>query len=283
MRKTFILAIFSFAVAGVMMIASPASAIHKGAGALTCGNCHTMHSSQGGTNLPSMGGETGSFLLFRNGNVTDRSNVHLLCLQCHADDGSQGGVVYPPFNTTPPKVMLNDNPWDGVSFTSVGAGGDFSYIGTYDGSSLTLGGNGSGDEDMAVGKGHSIGISGATPPGNATAVAGAGSNQGTALNTFSCTSCHDSHGTDVTNNNINTYRNLRGGTVMSANNAENWWGNMSDFGDLGNSPFGGTTKSFCLNSVNACGTDDAAAGNVWPVYASATRENTYYFDTASPC
>jgi len=47
-----------------LMVSTPSMAVHKGSGDLQCGNCHTMHSSQGGTSGASMGGGSGSFILF---------------------------------------------------------------------------------------------------------------------------------------------------------------------------------------------------------------------------
>ena len=43
---------FAFGIGLSLLVATPSMAVHKGAGPLTCGACHTMHSSQGGTSNP---------------------------------------------------------------------------------------------------------------------------------------------------------------------------------------------------------------------------------------
>ena len=132
---------FAFGIGLALLTAAPSMAVHKGSGDLTCGACHTMHSSQGGTSAPSMGdgsgGATGSgsFILLRT-SVTDRSQLHNFCLQCHSQNGAQkdvinnGAVAAGQPGTTPPKVHLTgttsaDLGWDGVDFTTTGGGGLF--------------------------------------------------------------------------------------------------------------------------------------------------------------
>src|SRR3989338_5798881 len=63
MRRYISLTLIGFCLS--LLYPSPSKAVHKGAGDITCGSCHTMHSSQGGTNGPNMGGAAGSFILLR--------------------------------------------------------------------------------------------------------------------------------------------------------------------------------------------------------------------------
>jgi len=84
-KKGYILTLLlasAFGIGLVLLTATSSMAVHKGAGDLTCGACHTMHSSQGGTSVASMGANTGSFILLRT-SVADRSELHNFCLQCH--------------------------------------------------------------------------------------------------------------------------------------------------------------------------------------------------------
>lgn len=162
---------------------TPSIAVHKGAGDLSCGGCHTMHSSQGGASGSSMGTATGSFILLR-ASVASRAEIHQLCLQCHAHTGSQSGTPFPPHGQLAPKVhgggFLN---WDmNQSFGNIGAGGDF--VSEVDGSSFNLTFDGS---VYALGYGHSVGMTNVVPPGNTVS-----------LPTFTCTTCHDPHGISKT-------------------------------------------------------------------------------------
>ncbi len=101
-----------------------AYAVHKGAGALVCGGCHTMHNSQGSTSLAGNAG--GSMILLR-GSVSSRSEISKFCLQCHGKDGAFNGDAHQPHGERPPTVhggsSLN---WDDSKpFGDIGAGGDF--------------------------------------------------------------------------------------------------------------------------------------------------------------
>lgn len=256
-----------------LMVSTPSMAVHKGSGDLTCGNCHTMHSSQGGTSTPSMGGDTGSFILLRNPNVTSRSTIHNLCLQCHAENGSQAGVVMNTGTaaTTPPKVYLTSIAWtESSDFTTIGAGGDFSYVGTYTGTFNLQGG----DITVAVGRGHSLGITTPTPPGNNAGNSGAG----TTLNSFSCTSCHDPHGTSSTTTSINRFRNLKAGAALDAN-AQRPINNMTSLSpmDIATSYVGGVN-----NGNNTLGSAPTVASNVWPVYRPSGSQNSYNVSSVAP-
>src|SRR3989338_3765615 len=124
-NRLVLMALLSLALSLFIPISS--KAIHKGAGELVCGNCHTMHSSQGGTNGLSMGGSTGSFILLRSGNssISSRAEIHNLCLQCHADNGSQNNGVFKPHDRSAPKVYLNSGWTQNDPFNRIGAGGNF--------------------------------------------------------------------------------------------------------------------------------------------------------------
>ncbi|MBI5598223.1 MAG: hypothetical protein HY890_00625 [Deltaproteobacteria bacterium] len=281
MRKSFLPALAAFAVFALVMYATPSGAVHKGSGPLTCGNCHTMHSSQGGTSSPAMGGATGSFLLLR-GSITgdDRKNIHEFCLQCHAENGAQGGDAFPsaPGNTgttRPPKVYLTTDKWaNGDAFDKVGAGGDFSDVGGYSGTTWTAN-TADNASNNALGTGHSLGMANPIPPGNTTSGATVSTSDITRL---TCTSCHDPHGTDSTTDNINKYRNLKAGDYLKnylnsgAAGPENTWTNMSSggFGDLAMGYAGGIAGSV------TDGTDPNSASNRWPVWRSSGTQNYYY-------
>lgn len=182
-----------------------AEAVHKGAGDLVCGSCHTMHNSQGsGSNT--LGGTTGgSIVLLRASLPNGRADIHLLCLQCHAENGTGATAsdIDPASGVTAPKVYRT-TAWDGTGFDDIGSGGDFSSTGVYAGGIWTLNtadGGSTCSDNPSVGKGHSIGCADVVPPGAAEA---------TAIPALSCTNCHDPHGTDDANNaDINIFRNLK--------------------------------------------------------------------------
>ncbi|MDP2682271.1 MAG: hypothetical protein Q8P28_05615 [Deltaproteobacteria bacterium] len=260
---------FAFGIGLSLLTATPSMAVHKGAGDLTCGACHTMHSSQGGTSTPSMGDQAGgSFILLRT-SVTSRAELHNFCLQCHSETGAQAGVVNNTgvWATTPPKVHLDPtNKWSGANFSDVGGGGAFngSYGGgVYSPDAEDLGGVS--PATTALGRQHSIGASTVTPPGNSTT----GSSVGSAITALSCTTCHDPHGTAVTTDNINKYRNLKAGTSMPVAQMLNSWSNMAAFGDLATSYVGGVGGSA------TGGTAPTLARNVWPVWRNAGSQNSY--------
>lgn len=202
-KKASLLLAALLTLAITIIATSPSIAVHKGAGDLVCGGCHTMHSSQGGANGPSMGGATGSFLLLRSGSnsINSRGEIHKLCLQCHSQTGSQKDNVFQPHNQPAPKVLGSN--WDQTkSFGEIGAGGDF--VKEIDGTSFDPTSAGS---QNALGYGHSVGLANATPPGNDNAIG----------NPFAltCTACHDPHGVtkntwwgDPVNYGVNVYRNL---------------------------------------------------------------------------
>ncbi|HBR16190.1 MAG: hypothetical protein A3G39_09765 [Deltaproteobacteria bacterium RIFCSPLOWO2_12_FULL_43_16] len=260
-----------------LMASTPSMAVHKGSGDLTCGSCHTMHSSQGGTSSPSMGGATGALILLRNSLVTGRETIHQLCLQCHAAAGTQGGVQFNACPgtacTTPPKVLLTStDAWNTTKdFSTIGAGGDFQFVGSYVSGSY----NSTQDGGTALGRGHSIGGTVIAPPGN-------GSTVGT-IATFSCTTCHDPHGTSATTSTINIYRNLKGGIVAGATDKN--WSNMLTNGNIGTSYVGGPTGASDDNSLGTTptgGSGIAASNNIWPTYRSSGTQNSYSTSTTPP-
>ena len=119
--RTLLLAFIAIFFVAAITIPTSSLAVHKGAGNLVCGSCHTMHNSQGGTNLE--GNSTGSILLLR-GAVSTREQLHKLCLQCHAEGGLQAYVGHEPHGQYAPKVYGAN--WDqSKSFGEIGAGGDF--------------------------------------------------------------------------------------------------------------------------------------------------------------
>jgi hypothetical protein len=260
MRRSFLLALLAFAVACIFMAATPAMAVHKGADDLRCGACHTMHSSQG--NNTAIGGATGSLILLRGG-VDSRANIHLLCLDCHSDEGSQDTTVFTE-SSTAPKVHFDADAGDGpgdnsaepFDFTKLGAAGDFGEVFTYDGSGVTLG-TGDESDDYSLGHGHSLGATGTTPPGAAES----------AVITLSCTNCHDSHGTATTTSAINAYRNLKtqpvgggGGTSTDTD------GSVTLFVTT---PWGGASATDDFKATNS-DTDS----HYWPIY-NGTTSNVY--------
>ncbi|HHL40979.1 MAG TPA: hypothetical protein ENJ37_10780 [Deltaproteobacteria bacterium] len=162
-------------------------AVHKGAGPLTCGQCHTMHNSQGNVSLE--GDTQGSLLLLR-GPVSSRAAIHKLCLQCHASNGAQADVSHAPQSVVAPKVYSPATWTDALPFNLIGAGGNFSTeINTSWDVTTT----------PALGYGHSLGATNVIPPGGDQP-----------LSYLTCTSCHDPHGASASNTStVNLFRNLR--------------------------------------------------------------------------
>ncbi len=260
MRKL-ILAIFTLSVTGLLvMIATPSMAVHKNYNnQLVCGGCHTMHNSQGAQDL---GGNTpnGSIILLR-GAVTDRSQVHNLCLQCHSSDGAQASLAWD--GHTAPKVNIANGGGAGNDFNQtdsdpaddnfgfIGAGGDFSAVMVASGSGWVTTGA---DVAVATGRGHSLGLTTVTPPGAADGP----------ITDFTCTSCHDPHGAyTAPTTEANRYRNLKitprgsGNSVTLNTNIRSYIG------------FGG-----CIADSNWT-SGYTPAGNslfVWPLFVSGTTD-----------
>lgn len=278
------LALTAVAAIGMGLLAStPSWAIHKGAGGLVCGGCHTMHNSQGRASLidgsaNSDGAGGGSLILLR-GAVSARANIHNLCLQCHAANGSRATDTHAPHNYTAPKVLLGgaSSPWNqDTSFNRVGAGGDFN--------DECGGGTGSGittwsctGSAAGLGKGHSLGATTVTPPGSADG----------ALDYLTCTNCHDPHGVEsgfTTSAIANTYRMLRkeptgsGGGVSPDSQAPFAIASTSSYigGISGLSGSGGNYNPIDSANGNPGGSGATA---IWPMFQGAM---TGTFATDSP-
>ena len=92
-RRLIVATAFSLGL-GLLAVSQDAQAVHKNYdNQLTCGNCHTMHNSQGSTATgdgnASLGGNLGGSLVLLRGAVSNRSQIHKFCLQCHASNGAQ--------------------------------------------------------------------------------------------------------------------------------------------------------------------------------------------------
>ncbi|MBI5237941.1 MAG: hypothetical protein HY887_05915 [Deltaproteobacteria bacterium] len=283
------LALIAVAAVGMGLAASaPSWAIHRGAGGLVCGGCHTMHNSQGRTTLDGLATDVsgadatatkGSLILLR-ASVSSRAEIHNLCLQCHSSTGSRGGDVHAPHAHTAPKVLLDTTlSWtQDTSFNRIGAGGDFSYAATTGttGTSATTWTFEAGD---ALGKGHSLGATNVMPPGSADA----------ALDYLTCTNCHDPHGVISSNTAsliANPYRMLRkgptgsGGGTTPDSQATVIAGTVSYIGGITGEWTASPDKYIPIDaadgSTGISGTTDARKG-IWPMFKgtmTATGVNT---------
>lgn len=267
---------------GMWLFASnQAMAIHKGSGDLVCGACHTMHNSQGGSSL---GGNAGGSLVLLRGAVTARNEIHNFCLQCHSGDGAQAGNTFAPHGNSAPKVLLANSQaltkWTEADFfNKIGAGGDFQYAcgdnvgGVWN--CMTNDGTGGFPANTALGKGHSLGATNVLPPGNADG----------AIANFTCTSCHDPHGTDsATSVDINKYRNLRkkptdSGTATvsfdatGADSFQSWVGGITGL-------FSGTGNFIPVDQTTGNAATGARQTAIWPIFRG-TLTGTPATDTAN--
>ncbi len=264
--RRLLLAMIAMSVAGLVMVATPSMAVHKNYdNKLVCGGCHTMHNSQGNSSL---GGNSGGSLILLRGAVSTRAEVHNLCLQCHASNGAQATATFGADNHPAPKVYIDGAGGGGNGFDTsgdfkdIGAGGDFSAALTGDSTGWTAN-----DGSVAQGKGHSLGLTSATPPG---ADDGAVSN-------FTCTSCHDPHGayTSVTAY-ANVFRNLK---TIPRDSGETsniiLHPNIRSYVGMGGCASG---SGNWISGENGGGNDTA----VWPVYRTgAAFDGTDTSDCAS--
>ena len=263
MRRVFLPGIMAFGIAGFLALtAVPSLAVHSGSGQIACGNCHTMHSSQGNSQGQSMGFDTGVLKLLR---ITSSCSADL-CLMCHAENGGSGGAQFNSgaWQTTPPKVYLTGGSWaEGSSFDLIGAGGDFRGVGNYTATGFTAQGQDTtADPDgPSAGYGHSICEEDMYPPGGN----GGGSEAVVQIpGFFTCVTCHDAHGTVDTQPGINGYRNLLG-NINIQGDGKSWSTNIAD-------SYVGTVADSAAN-----GSDPTASGNVWAI-ANGALNNTYLSD-----
>lgn len=206
-ERNFLWGIGVLSVAAAFLLASFgfSNAVHKGAGDLVCGQCHTMHNSQGGVNL--QGATEGSIVLLR-GDVTSRDKIHKFCLQCHASNGAQANAVHAPQNVRAPKVWSTSS-WDSsMAFNQIGSGGNFSTEVNSSWDTVT---------SPTLGYGHSLGATAVTPPGGDQAVS-----------YLTCTNCHDPHGTsnpaNDTTRKVNLFRYLKMQPIDSGTiSRTGWW------------------------------------------------------------
>lgn len=243
--------ILLLALRGLISYNTYSWAVHKGAGDLVCGNCPTMHNSQGGQGL---GGASGGSIMLLRGPVTSRATIHKLCLQCHGVGGSQWNVSHQPHNQKAPIVYGGNslNQDETKDFGKIGAGDDFFKELDSNFDPTTAG------SQNAQGYGHSMGLTSAIPPGNDT----------TSTLAFTCTSCHDPHGVRANTTEVNVYRNLlvmgpdsdckvchpdfRVHTRSKLNEMKSWIGGIT-----GTYAGGGNYTPVVVNGVA-----------IWPVYRS---------------
>lgn len=267
MRRYVSLTLIGFCLS--LLYPVPSKAVHKGAGDLTCGSCHTMHSSQGGANSPSMGGPTGSSILLRTGgsSISSRAEIHKLCLQCHADNGSQAASTFKTHEKSAPKVYSSSTWSQNDPFNKIGAGGNF--YAELDSNWNNI--DGSATNPNKLGKGHSLGATNVTPPGGEA---------DPPIAEFSCTNCHDPHGIDNdSDTKTNRFRNLKilptgsgptGGVKFYNLNAATqsyYWMKSYVGGVTGPA---GTGNYIPVNASSGDEDSSATLTAIWPVYKGST-------------
>lgn len=271
MKRFYTLAIAAMAVIGLALFAKPALAVHAGSGQLVCGQCHTMHNSQGSGAFVAAGNQ---LKLLR----AATGNIHELCLTCHAEDGGNGTIAYTNDVGTavmPPKVWKSSSLWtsaDGFD-TKMGAGGDFRGIGTVTAAGVVTLVGGDAVANYSLGTGHSLGAATVLPPGAADA----------AITNFTCTNCHDPHGkkaqvTDPAAQGVNVYRMLRvmpvgggGGTGTETTGVV-----FNNAGTTSIVTYAGAASQGASGGLasNLQGENPGAATHVWPVFFNSSS-NVY--------
>lgn len=275
---------FAFGIGLTLLAATSSMAVHKGAGDLTCGGCHTMHNSQGSSNAGNtLQGPAGGAIVLLRGSVTSRAEIHNLCLQCHASNGSQSTTLHQPHGQTAPKVYIDGAQGRGneptntqpQKFDLIGAGGDFSSVFTYAAGLVTLTTVPGVYDDAVVGlgRGHSLGMQNVVPPGSDSGDGTTG--EGGAGNTInlSCTSCHDPHGRNVnqgSGNNINLYRMLKyssagPGVIVAGHDVSAQGDGMANPISGMQSWVGGISGLFGSGGNYNGSAAGAVTNNVWPI------------------
>ncbi len=246
--KTIVLiAALAVCIIVLLLFSHKADAVHKGAGGLVCGLCHTMHNSQGNSGL---GGASGGSIILLRAEVNSRAEIHKLCLQCHASNGSMANDTHPPQNVVAPKVYSTATWTQNDPFNKIGAGGNFS---------TELDSNWNTTTANYLGYGHSLGATNVLPPGGDVSIP-----------EFSCTSCHDPHGASSPSDaKINIFRNLKVNATGAGANAgikfysgttEEYYKHKSYVGGVNGSYFGGSET-------------DGAGQVIWPVYRGTLTGN----------
>lgn len=258
--KRFLIITAVIAMCAGALFSTKAFAIHAGAGDLVCGQCHTMHNSEGNSGMG--GAANGSIVLLR-GNLTARSDMHKLCLDCHAQDGGQSAVLMAPQFVTAPKVCRQTSWTNQGDFKAIGAGGDFCANGAgVLGNTPWALNTPDGSTNYSLGYGHSLGATNVTPPGSSTTIS-----------TFTCTNCHDPHGASTDNGSVFKYRNLRYSPTGK--------GSTSNMTALTVAAWVGAAGSNWKGSTGAIAGDytgTAIADHYWPIANSGlTSQNSYRF------
>ncbi|MEK6532245.1 MAG: hypothetical protein AABZ23_07130 [Deltaproteobacteria bacterium] len=292
MKKWYLLTATAFlAAVGLATMTPDAEAIHRGAGGLVCGGCHTMHNAQGqattSTTTNTLGGADGGSIVLLRADIAGRQEIHKLCLQCHASDGSRGTETHAPHAQTAPKVLLDsaNRTWtQDTAFNKIGAGGDFGYgcaslatdpaaasCGDTQADTTAEGAN------FAQGRAHSVGATTVTPPGGDAAISA-----------FSCTNCHDPHGVTASTSSsyINNYRMLRmiptgsggAGVTLGTANMTSWIGGVDG-------EYVAATNDYYPVDVTTGNDGSIAAGAaskkaIWPMYRG-TLSGTAATDAAN--